>query len=510
MSRPTRASQRRAGTDAPRFARDRSSWLLVVVALGVFVAADDQTAIVTVLPAVIRDVGITVDDFYRSSWVVNGYLLGYLVALPLLGRIADAYGHGRIFVLTLAIFMGGSALVAVAPGFEWLIVARGIQAVGAGGVVPVAMAIVVDELPPSRRAFGLGAIAAASEAGALLGPLWGGLITDLAGWRWVFWANLPMTLPIVLVGWMLVRTPERHTALSTPSPSQGGPRAIDWTGATLLVAALTVGTFALVDDPLDPRPLPVTVALLAGAAALVAAFVRHEARSSASMVRLSMFTARPIWAANFASVLLGVGLIVALVSVPLFVNLVLGGSPLDGGWTLMRLTVAVPVGALAGGWLAGRAGLRTTASAGMLLAAAGFVGLQAWDRDLAEAMRTLPLLAGGFGFGLVIAPLSAAVLQHVNESERATAAAWLTMSRVLGMLIGAALLTSQGLGRFYAKAGSVEFGSPEFETLVAEAQVSTFREVFLVAIIVMLAAALVVWLIGRGRMERGARWWTLG
>ena len=497
MSRPASVAVPTGEASSPPLARDRSFWLLVVVALGVFVAADDQTSIVAVLPSVIRDVGITVDDFYRSSWVVNGYLLGYLVALPLLGRVADVYGRGRVFVATLAIFIVGSALVAVAPGFEWLIAARAIQAVGAGGVVPVAMAIVVDELPPSRRALGLGAIAAASEAGTLLGPLWGGLITDLAGWRWVFWINLPMTAPIVLAGWWLTRSRDRR------------PGRIDWSGVVMLTAALAVLTVALVDDPIDPRPLLLTAALLLVSAGLAAAFVWHEARSAVSMVRLSMFAPRPVWVANLANVLLGGGLITALIGVPLFVNLVLAGSPLDGGWTLMRLTAATPLGALAGGWLAGRAGLRTTAAAGMLLAAAGFAGLQAWDRDLAEWLRTLPLLAGGFGFGLVIAPLGVAVLQHVDVSERATAAAWLTMSRVVGMLAGAALLTSQGLGRFYAKAGNVEFGSPEFGALVEQAQVSTFREVFIAGLLVMLAAAVAAWFIGRGRRDPEARGWTI-
>ena len=478
--------------------RDSSIALLVVVALGVFVAADDQTSIVTVLPSIIRDVGITVDDFYRSSWVVNGYLLGYLVALPLLGRVADVFGRGRVFVVTLLIFILGSMLVATAPSFGWLVVARAFQAVGGGGVVPVAMAIVVDELPPSRRALGLGAIAAASEAGALLGPLWGGAITDLAGWRWVFWVNLPMTAPIALLGWRLTR----H--------SGGHPGRIDWSGAMLLAAALGVFTFALVDDPLAPRPLALTVLILLVGVALGALFVRHELRTPVPMVRLSMFTIRPIAAANLASLLLGGGLIVALISVPLFVNLVLAGSPLNGGWTLMRLTATVPVGALAGGWLAGRLGLRLPAVSGMLLAAACFFGLQAWDRDLPEALRTLPLLVGGLGFGLVIAPLGAAVLHQVEESERATAAAWLTMSRVIGMLAGAALLTSQGLGRFYAKAGNVEFGSPEFNALVEQAQVSTFREVFVAGIVVMLGAALAAWFIGRGKIGHNEQWWTLG
>ena len=152
------------------------------------------------------------------------------------------------------------------------------------------------------------------------------------------------------------------------------------------------------------------------------------------MLRLAMFRPRAAWASNAATLLLGGGLITMLISVPLFVNLVLVESPIDGGLTLLRFTIAVPAGALAGGWLAGRIGLRATATVGMWLGALGFAGLLAWDRELSEAWRSLPQLAGGFGFGLVIAPLSAAVLAQVREGERATAASWLTLSRVAGML----------------------------------------------------------------------------
>ena len=471
--------------------------LLVAVAGGVFVAADDQTSVVTVLPAIVQHIGITVDDFYRSSWIVNGYLLGYLVALPIVGRVADVYGHGRVYAAALALFMVGSALVAVAPTFEWLVAARALQAVGGGAVVPVAMAIVVRELPRGQRLLGLGAIAAASEGGALIGPLWGGAITEWLGWRWVFWANLPMALPFLLA-----------TVRRAGGERRGG--RVDWPAAAMLAAALAMLTVVLVDDPLDRRPPLATAALLAVAAALGALFVRRERRAPEPMVRLSMFASRPVWAANAVTLLLGGGLIAALITVPLFVNLVLGQSPLDGGLTLLRLTAAVPVGALAGGWLAGRYGLRAPALAGMWLAAAGFAGLQAWDRGLSEPLRTLPQLVAGLGFGLVIAPLSAAVLQRVGDAEHATAAAWLTLSRVVGMLVGAALLTSQGLGRFYARAGSIEFDSPQFDALVRSAQVSTFREVFIAAAVVMAVAGALAWLVGRGERE-GARepWWTV-
>ncbi len=475
----------------------RRGWLLLAAAAGgVFVAADDQTSVVTVLPAIIQHTGISVDDFYRSSWIVNGYLLGYLVALPVVGRIADVYGHARVYAAAMVVFMAGSALVALAPTFETLVAARALQAVGGGAVVPVAMAIVVRELPAHRRVMGLAAIAAASEAGALIGPLWGGAITEWLGWRWVFWLNLPMAVPSLIGAWRYA----------------GGERRdgnVDWPGAVLLVAALSVLTFALVDDPLSPRSWLLTGGLAAAVAALAAAFALRERRAREPMLRPGLFAPRAVWSANLASLLLGGGLIAALITVPLFVNLVLLERPLDGGLTLMRLTVAVPAGALAGGWLATRLGLRATAVGGMWLAALGFVGLATWDAGLSEVARTVPQLVAGFGFGLVIAPLSAAVLQHAGESERATAAAWLTLARVTGMLLGAALLTSRGLGRFYARAGSIKFGSPEFEALVQTAQVSTFQEVFAAAAAVMLVAGGLTLLIGRGdRGRAGEPWWT--
>ncbi|TAJ20301.1 MAG: MFS transporter [Dehalococcoidia bacterium] len=478
-------------------ASDRKARALIAwVALGVFVAADDQTSIVTLLPSIISDIGLTVDDFYRSSWIVNGYLLGYLVALPIVGRIADVYGRARVFAACIGFFVVGSALVAVSHGYTWLVMARALQAVGGGGVVPVAMAIVAAEVPQGKRLLGLGAIAAASEGGALLGPLWGGVITDIAGWRWVFWVNLPMAAPIGYAIWRLAGD-ERQRG------------RIDWPGAALLGLSLTILTFAFVDDPNDTRPLVTTLAMVAAALAVMAAFWWHEAHTPEPMVRPSLLARREVLAANLASVLLGCGLITALVGVPLFVNLVLVESPLDGGFTLMRLTAAVPVGALAGGWLGSRLGLRLTASIGMLLAATGFLGLQAWDTPLSQVLRSGPQVIGGLGFGLVIAPLGAAVLHGVAENSRATVSAWLTLSRVTGMLLGTAVLTSTGLGRFYARASQAEFGSPDFDRLISEAQVVTFREVFVAGVVVMVAAALVSIFIGRGAPDdRDAPWWT--
>ncbi|MCY4616045.1 MAG: MFS transporter [Chloroflexi bacterium] len=470
----------------------RSSWLLVAVAGGVFIAADDQTSVVTVLPALIPDIGLAVDDFFLASWIINGYLLGYIVALPIVGRIADARGHGRVYAASLGVFMLGSALVAAAPDFWFLVVARGLQAVGGGAVVPVAMAIVVGQMPRERRALGLGAIAAASEAGALVGPLWGGLITELLGWRWMFWLNIPMSLPVLGGVWWLARN-ER---------AQG---RIDWPGAALLAAGLAALTIAIADDPIAPRHWAITASLIAAAAALAVAFALRQRGLEEPMARLAMFAPKPVWSSAVMSVLVGAGLITVLISVPLFVNLVLVERPIDGGVTLLRFTAAVPVGALAGGWVTGRIGPRLPAAVGVLLGAICFAGLLPWEESLSQVWRTTPLVVGGLGFGLLIAPLGVAVLSHVRDDERAVAASWLTLARMGGMLVGTGLLTSHGLGRFYARAGAIEFDSPEFAALVTEAQVSTFHEIWIVAALVLALTAGLSWWLGG---ERVGEWWA--
>ena len=165
-----------------------------------------------------------------------------------------------------------------------------------------------------------------------------------------------------------------------------------------------------------------------------------------------------------ANALTGGTLIVAMVSVPLFTDVLLGGSALQGGLNLMRLTVALPFGALAGGYLATRFGASLAACAGLLLAGAGFLGMAAWSEDPGFIAMTLPLLVAGFGFGLVIAPLNAAVLDEAAEGERATLASLLTVVRLLGALVGVALLTTRGLSGFYAEAGLIPLDDPRFES----------------------------------------------
>ena len=182
----------------------------------------------TLLEPILNGVNVPIDQFYRAAWIVNGYILGYVVAMPLMGRIADVYGHSRVFLAALAIFLIGSLWVSACHGLTLLIVARAVQALGAGALVPVSMAIVAEHVPPERRAMSFGLLGAAAEGGGLLGPLWGGSLVELIGWRGHFWLNVPLALPVAFVVLqVLARRAARAGAGRLPGRLPAGRRAHD-------------------------------------------------------------------------------------------------------------------------------------------------------------------------------------------------------------------------------------------------------------------------------------------
>ena len=466
--------------------------VVLLAGLGVFLAADDQTSVVALLPAMTEDLGVAQDQFYRAAWIINGYILGYVVVMPLMGRAADSFGHGRVYALAMLLFCAGSAWVALAGGLTSLSIGRAVQAVGAGALVPVSMAIVTSTGPVARWPLWLGAMAAVAEAGSLAGPLWGGGLSSLVGWRGVFWINLPLCLPIALIFWRMSSRVDGKDW-----------RRIDYLGAALLGGSLAALAVALTNDPIEPRPLVQTVGLFGTAAVFLGLFVLRENRVSLPMVDLSRFGNISMAAAFVANALLGAALIVAMVNVPLFTSTVLGGSALAGGLNLMRLTLALAVGAFAGGWVSSRFSRSLAAGGGALVAGIGYLGLASWGEDPGVLRMTIPLLAAGLGLGLAIAPLMAAVMDQSSEAERATWASLLTVVRLLGALVSVALLTTQGLSGFYTEAARVPLDQAEYGAVVIGLQVEAYRETFLAAAAVCFLALIPAALLDRGKASQG-------
>ena len=500
--------------------------LVVLAALAVLVTAADTYVVVLALPDILTGVGVGLDELQRATPVVGGFLLGYTATLPLLGRLADLRGRVPVLVGCLLVFALGSLLTATAHSLGPAVLGRGLQGVGAGGLVPATLALVADRWPPERRALPLGVVGAVQEAGAVLGPLAGAAVLAVADWRAIFWLNLllgvglaagvawgarrradPVGLVLVAVAAaslaLLLAEPAAlaedvtvgllwvplagASALTTPLALLGfaaglaaGVRAlrhpagavlplrglrrlaadVDVLGSLLVVVALgaLVWAFAAA-DPADqvvahgPLLLPV-------AAVAAGAFVVHERRAAAPVLPLAALRPTGAWGALLVNVFVGVALVAALVDVPLFARATTTpGDQLGAALVLHRLLIAVPVGAVAGGWLCRTLPPRVVASSGMAMATVAFVAMTGWgERSLDDPWSTVVLAAAGLGFGLAIAPVNAVLLAVTRSEVHGTASALAVVARTVGMLVGLSLLTAVALRRFTAEVAAI--GSP--------------------------------------------------
>ena len=462
---------------------------LLPVFIGVFIAADDQTVIVTVLPEIMFDLRVQINELDRASWTITGYLLGYVAAMPLMGRMSDVWGHRNVYVASMLVFMAGSVAAALTTSLTWLVAARIVQAIGAGALVPISIAIVGDLFEPERRAMPLGLMGASAEAGGVIGPLWGGLISRYLDWPWVFWINIPLGA-LVLV-----------TLLLMLGPSPRYPARIDYIGGGLIAASLSTLTLAL--SEIDALGLPFVIYLSASVVSF-GLFVLRQRTTSDPLLPLAMFRAIPFSAANVTHLLLGGALIIGMVTVPLMANTVLGLTALDGGLMLMRMTIAIPVGAVAGGYASQRFGYRLPSIVGLLLIAVGYGLMSGWGLSIADPAMTLHLATAGLGFGLLIAPIALAATNSVGVGLRGAASAVVTAMRIVGMTFGLAALTAWGVGRFSQLVVGLELPLPVpgetaeqsrtrlagFEQHLIDAGLSVFSDFFLIAMGVALVGVL--------------------
>ena len=423
-------------------------FVLTVVGLGAFITALDQTVVVTALPSVMLDLKIPLVQLDRVSWIITAYLLGYTVAMPVIGRMADVYGYARVYQVSLVVFSVGTSLVALSYSLEWMVVARVIQAVGGGATVPVGMAIGISALPPHRRGLALGIVAGAAEAGSMLGPAYGGAIIELASWRWIFWLNVPQSAVIFLALLWLPNNPNREAR-------------VDYLGGALLVATLLVLTVALSQGDLFTFSSPGPYLLGALGLAMAGGLVLLERRIWQPLLTPFLFRSVAFLTANFTQVLVGVSLIIAMVTVPLMANTVMGKTPLTGAMWLLRMTAMIPVGAVAGGLLLGWAGIRPVVVVGLGLVALGLLLASTWDLNVGEPELTLHLAAAGLGFGLVISPIMTRALSAVTEDYHATAASLVVVARMMGMTLGLAALAAWGVEHFQTLTTGLE--SPVIE-----------------------------------------------
>jgi EmrB/QacA subfamily drug resistance transporter len=489
---------------------------LTVVCIAVFFTAMDQTVVVTALPKMFPDLQLAYTQLDHAAWIISAYLLGFVVAMPLMGRVSDIYGRRRIFLLCLTIFGVGSIFCGLAPvmanifdisflssvGIDtssqpliWLVAARLIQAIGGGAIVPIAMAVASDFYGHEKRGLALGIVGAVTEAGGAFGPLYGAVVVDRWGWQAIFYFNVPIVVVLLVAGWFFI--PRGRRLL----------QSIDWLGAILLGASLTCLSIGLAQQGTSLGPVtthansgannPLALIL---AAVFLAAFIIVELKVRWPVVDLANFKRFTFSAASIVSLLIGAALIIAMTDIPIYVDTVLQQSVLQSGLALLRLTVMIPIGAITGGWLCNRIACRWVGIIALLFTAVGFYLMSMWPIQPGEWQITVSTMITGLGFGLVIAPIGTTAINSVWPSQAGVGSAVVTALRMIGMTLGLSVLTSWALARFQqlasqypslslkATPAQLSAWSKGYAVHVIDSEHITYCSVFLISAFICLAA----------------------
>lgn len=412
----------------------RQARLTVLAAvLGAVVVFVDSTVVNVALPAVREDLG---GGLAGQQWLNDAFLLTLGALLLIGGSLGDRHGRRRIFALGIVGFGLASVLCAIAPTLETLIVARGLQGVAGALLVPNTLGLIVAKFPPNERGAAIGTWTAWTGIALVAGPLVGGLLLDVASWRWVFAINV---VPVAVALWTV-----RQLDAGNDEPSPG---RIDVVGAGLGTLGLAGPVFALIEAPLRGWGDPLIAGTLLGGLALLAAFVVYERRASHPMLPLELFGERNFAAGNAATLAVYGGLGAAPFFLVIFLQQVAGYSALAAGMATLPVTVLMFLLSKRFGALADRVGPRVFMAAGPIVGGIGFALLARVDASGDYLADVLPgVLVFGFGLALTVAPLTATVLGGVQERHAGMASAINNaVARIGGLLAVAAIGAAVGI-----------------------------------------------------------------
>jgi MFS family permease len=550
---------------AAQRARPNPWLILALVSIPVFIGSLDLTIVSAFLPEIIVQLELPIQNVIDdAAWVVTGYLLAYTVSMTFMGRLSDIIGRRRTYFACLVIFLVGSFIVAevdpqartgIAGGLYNLafrlsgerpdpggialitiIIGRVVQALGAGALVPVSLALVGDLFPREKRAQPLGIIGAIDTLGWVLGHLYGGIMVnffaanaagfqnlfaslglrwDTPDWRWLFWINIPITLIAIVVTALALRG-VRH---------ERSQARFDILGALLIGGALTclvlglganieVSTSASSFTDLGGLP-PYAAPLLAAAAVMFAAFIVVELRHPYPLFDLRRIVRGSTGRGSLVNLLVGFCLMIGLVSVPILVNIRvadatnLSAAALQVGILLSAFTVPMALAAVPGGWLAARIGYGRSACLGLGLALVGFVLVwRTWTLDMSDALVAVEMAIIGIGIGLTFSPISAAVINDADEDRLGSSSALVIIMRLLGMTISITLLTalaSQRLGLLAAAELGAEVVDPFAAIDVySRLTVQVLSEINLAGALICVVAIAAAWRLGAARREKAS------
>ncbi len=401
--------------------------ILASIMLGIFLSILDQTIVATALPRIVGD--LKGGDVY--TWVTTVYLLTSTISIPFYGKLSDLYGRRPILLAGIAIFVLGSALSAFSQEMWQLVLFRGIQGLGAGALVPIAMAVIGDLYSAADRAKPQSLFGVVFALAVVIGPALGGFLTESVGWHWVFLVNVPFGALAFAVIWRTL-----------PSFRAGhGAIGFDWAGAAVLTAAMAALLVGLANKAHGQWIDPAVGGLVAVGAIGAIVFAIVERRSPSPILSPRLFADPTFSGSMVASFFIAFGFYGAVVFLPLWFQIVAGVSPAQSGLQILPLLLGVVISAIAAGRIVARTGrYKAVLLVSMIVSTVGLVLLSQLSSDTPNSTLTVWMLVAGVGFGPGFSVFTVVVQNAVPVESLGAASASLGFFRQIGGSVGLAVL----------------------------------------------------------------------
>ncbi len=406
---------------------NRKWWTLGAVAFALFMIMLDNTVVNVALPSIQRELGIGISEL---EWTVNAYALTFAVLMLTGGKLADLLGRRKVFLAGLAVFTLSSLVCGLATSGGMLIAARTVQGAGAALMLPATLSIISATFHARERGLAIGIWAGVSAMALAIGPLVGGLLTEHINWSWIFFINVPVGALGAVVGRLVIRE-SRDTSAN---------QRLDLPGLVTSAGALFALTFALIEASRYGWTSPTILGLFAVAAAGLVAFVLLELHQRAPMLDLSLFKSGTFAGANVTALLVTLAMFGVFFFMSLYVQQILGYSPVKAGAIFLPMTVLIIIIAPPAGKLSDRVGSRWLMATGMSLLGVSLLifsrlGLHSGFTNLLPG-----LVVGGFGMAITMTPMTAAAIGSVPVEKSGVGSGVLNTFRQVGGALGIAVM----------------------------------------------------------------------